>query len=247
MTKMVRIMHLGVVGYSSSGKSTLIVKIIERLSKEGYKVGAVKHTSEKKLDKEGKDTARFSESGAIISVGVGSNETAFFIGNEMSIEEICKTIDKITNLDVILFEGYKDSDLAKIVVGDGNFKNVLMKYDNNLEDILEYIKKEVEVERILKKLPNTNCGKCCRTCYLTAKRIYECKLPLNECKNIEQNIDQKSEGKKVLVTVNGKEIPLNKFASDIIAGTILGAISSLKGVEKIEDLKIHIDNSVVKN
>ncbi|MEM2899205.1 MAG: molybdopterin-guanine dinucleotide biosynthesis protein B [Thermoplasmata archaeon] len=230
-------MRLGIVGYSSSGKSTLIEKIIERLSKEGYKIGAVKHTSEKRLDKEGKDTERFSKAGAIISVGAASNETAFFIENEMNIEDICKMIENIVNLDVILFEGYKESDLPKVVLGKGNFKNVVMKYEDNLEDILRYIKEEVDFERVLKRLPNTNCGKCGRTCIETARFISKGKFSITECKNID--------AKKVKVTVNGKEIPLNKFASDIIAGTVLGAVGSLKGVEKIVDLKIQIDNSPI--
>ncbi len=34
------------------------------------------------------------------------------------------------------------------------------------------------------------------------------------------------------LVVDGKEIPLNEFASKILSGTVIGAISSLRGVKK---------------
>lgn len=32
--------------------------------------------------------------------------------------------------------------------------------------------------------------------------------------------------------VDGKEIPLNEFVSDIIGGTIVGAVTSLRGIKE---------------
>lgn len=43
---------------------------------------------------------------------------------------------------------------------------------------------------------------------------------------------------EVIVKVNGKQIPLTEFPSDFIKKTIIGMISSLKGVDKIKDVEI---------
>ena len=44
----------------------------------------------------------------------------------------------------------------------------------------------------------------------------------------------------VTVVANGEQLPLTPFPNDIIANTITGLVSSLKGVDRIESLKIKI-------
>ena len=44
----------------------------------------------------------------------------------------------------------------------------------------------------------------------------------------------------VSIRVNGKKIPLSEFPSDFIANTIAGMLSSLNGVDEIEDVEIKI-------
>jgi hypothetical protein len=43
---------------------------------------------------------------------------------------------------------------------------------------------------------------------------------------------------KMSIKVNGKEVILTEFPTDIIKNTIVGMLKSLKGVEKIEDVEI---------
>ena len=43
---------------------------------------------------------------------------------------------------------------------------------------------------------------------------------------------------KMSIKVNGKEIILTEFPTDIIKNTIVGMLKSLKGVEKIKDVEI---------
>lgn len=43
---------------------------------------------------------------------------------------------------------------------------------------------------------------------------------------------------KISIKVNGKEIILTEFPTDIIKNTIVGMLKSLKGIEKIEDVEI---------
>jgi copper chaperone CopZ len=47
-------------------------------------------------------------------------------------------------------------------------------------------------------------------------------------------------GSEAFITVNGKQVPLNSFVSALIRNTLLGMVSSLKGVEEIKAMKIAI-------
>ena len=57
-------------GPSNSGKTTLIVKLSTLLHSQGYKVCIIKHDPHDKavFDKEGKDSYKFSQTGANVAV-----------------------------------------------------------------------------------------------------------------------------------------------------------------------------------
>ncbi len=44
----------------------------------------------------------------------------------------------------------------------------------------------------------------------------------------------------ISIKVNGKNVPLTEFPEEFIANTIKGMLSSLKGVDEIEDVEIKI-------
>lgn len=46
---------------------------------------------------------------------------------------------------------------------------------------------------------------------------------------------------KISVKVNGREIPLTEFPTEIIVNTIFGMIKSLKGVDEIMKVEIKIE------
>ncbi|MDZ4230336.1 MAG: molybdopterin-guanine dinucleotide biosynthesis protein B, partial [Dehalococcoidales bacterium] len=57
------------VGYSNSGKTTLLEKVINELKGRGYRVGVIKHTSKAcEIDIPGKDTWRYAQAGSNIVV-----------------------------------------------------------------------------------------------------------------------------------------------------------------------------------
>ena len=45
----------------------------------------------------------------------------------------------------------------------------------------------------------------------------------------------------VEVTVNGKDIPLTPFPNDIISNTLVGMVSSLRGIEDIDSIDISVE------
>lgn len=101
-------------GQSNSGKTTLIVKISEYLQKEGFKVCIVKHDPGDKaiFDKEGKDSYKFSKTGAEVAV-VSPTRTTLFKKQTSSIDSI---VQMFGEFDYLLVEGLKTLPLPRICV-----------------------------------------------------------------------------------------------------------------------------------
>lgn len=92
-------------GASNSGKTTLIVKLSQLLQEQGYKVAIIKHDPKDKavFDKEGKDSYRFSQTGADVAV-VSPNKTTILKKETSTIERIIESFD---DFDFLLVEGLK--------------------------------------------------------------------------------------------------------------------------------------------
>lgn len=105
-------------GPSNSGKTTLIIKVSEELQKMGNKVAIIKHDPKDKatFDKEGKDSYKFSQTGADVAV-VSPNKTTIFKKQTSSIEEI---IDSFGEFDYLLVEGLKTLPLPRICIQRDN-------------------------------------------------------------------------------------------------------------------------------
>ena len=113
---------IAVVGSKSSGKTTTIEVLTKELTKKGYRVGAVKHISEPDftIDREGKDTWRFAQSGAKTIVSVACDEIATVEKLDASNFPLEKILQRCKNNDVILLEGFrklvgKNRNIPKIV------------------------------------------------------------------------------------------------------------------------------------
>jgi len=101
-------------GQSNSGKTTLIVKLSEHLQKDGYKVCIVKHDpkDKAKFDKEGKDSYKFSSTGADVAV-VSPTRTTIFKQQQSEIDDI---VAMFGDFDYLLVEGLKTLPLPRICV-----------------------------------------------------------------------------------------------------------------------------------
>ncbi len=115
---------IAVFGYKKSGKTKIIEKAILNLSKKGFKIAVIKHIHDRNfnLDVEGKDTWRFTESGAKITVGA-SDLKIVMVERLNGKLDLRKTLDYLKNsdLDVIFLEGFKsiyskDKNIYKIIM-----------------------------------------------------------------------------------------------------------------------------------
>ncbi len=219
-------MILGFCGYSNSGKTTMIEKIVEAM-KERYSIAVVKHVSH--VDVEGKDSYRFRKAGAREVVLLGEEMVSF--KDSAPLFSVLKSL----KYDIVLVEGFKSEKfIKKICFGDAKCENCIMA-NPNIEDVIGYIEREVEIEHILNKLPNFNCGECGhRNCEEMARAIYKGEDDFKNCRYWNPNAN-------ISVQVNGKEIYMGKFAQDVVVNTISGLLSSFKGVKKPKDILIKIE------
>ena len=106
-------------GPSNSGKTTAIVKVASILNDNGFKVCIVKHDPKDKavFDREGKDSFKFSQTGADVAV-ISPNRTTIFKKESSTVE---KMIDLFQDFDYLLVEGLKTLDLPRISI----FRNKL--------------------------------------------------------------------------------------------------------------------------
>ena len=102
-------------GPSNSGKTTLILKVARKLIHEQQlKVAIIKHDPKDKarFDVEGKDSYKFSETGAEVIV-TSQNRTTYFSKKHSELDDMIKLFD---DFDILLVEGLKNLPLPRISV-----------------------------------------------------------------------------------------------------------------------------------
>ncbi len=98
--------------YSGTGKTTIIEKLVAALKAEGLRVAVIKHDGHDfDIDREGKDSWRFTKAGADISLISSKEKTAFIESRGL---ELSRLIDMVHDVDIILVEGYKNASLPRI-------------------------------------------------------------------------------------------------------------------------------------
>ncbi|PIF04742.1 MAG: molybdopterin-guanine dinucleotide biosynthesis protein B [Arcobacter sp.] len=114
MNKQNKRLAVAFTGPSNSGKTTLIEKISNVLNSKGFKVAIIKHDPKDKarFDTLGKDSDRFSKTGAEVAV-LSDKRTTLFKKQKSDIEQV---ISMFSHFDFLLVEGLKTIPLPRICV-----------------------------------------------------------------------------------------------------------------------------------
>lgn len=118
---------VNIVGSSSNvGKTYLLEGLIKELKFRGYSIATIKHDVHGfDIDKEGKDTYKHRKAGSETVIISSKNRLAMIkeLKEETELNDIIKMVlDK----DIILVEGYKNSNLRKIEVFRSGVSNKII-------------------------------------------------------------------------------------------------------------------------
>ncbi len=212
------------------------------------------------MDEKGKDTWRHSAAGADPVTVVSDIETIIKMKNGINgfpLDRMVKVAEE-NQADVLILEGFsslvlKDNRVGKIVcvkdleeyvefnestggevLAFCSFQplgepvlNIETGRLHLVERALRFIEKREKISEILKKLAGLDCGKCGRaTCEELAEEIYVGQASPNDCVPLKLKSELKAK-----ITIEGSEIPIQPFVSEIIRKSILGMVSALKGVD----------------
>ncbi len=142
--------EISVCGYSNSGKTTLITRLIESLSPD-FDIGYIKHDVHKfEIDKEGKDTQRAWESGAFHILISDSHHTAHIQKGTPTQMEIQSAFN---GCDFLFIEGLKKERVNKLVLIDGK-KEILESVSmGEIENVIGFIGEEETLEDLPANAP----------------------------------------------------------------------------------------------
>jgi len=103
-----------VVAYSGTGKTTLLEKLIPEFKRRGVRVAVVKHDAhEFEIDHEGKDSWRMTQAGADVTIVACQSHAAIMENRYVDTETL---LSRVTDVDLILTEGFKHGSYPKIGV-----------------------------------------------------------------------------------------------------------------------------------
>ncbi len=145
--------EISVSGYSNSGKTTLITRLIKNLNPE-FDIGYIKHDVHKfEIDKEGKDTQRAWSSGASrISISESCHTAHIHKGTPTQME----IRSAFNGCDFVFLEGLKKARVNKLVLIDDKKKILDSLSKGEIENVIGFIGQEETVEGLPVNAPYFN-------------------------------------------------------------------------------------------
>lgn len=227
---------VSIVGKKNTGKTSLTVKVIEELTRRGYKVGSIKHSHHTmEMDKENTDTWRHKQAGSEVVVGIGST-TFFNVRKEMDLNRLLFLIKTLDDVDFVVIEGFKRYNYPKIITSPDVRDEYTIKEVNSftidekgIEELVDLI--EERAHDIVDTLFANNCG-------------------FNDGENIAHEIRagnisvEDLDDVESYLSIDGKVVGLNRFVSDYLKQSVMGVINTLNlkefNVEKIGKIELII-------
>jgi molybdopterin-guanine dinucleotide biosynthesis adapter protein len=108
---------VSIVGHSGAGKTTLVEKLVREFTRRGLRIATIKHAHHKvELDTPGKDSYRYKEAGAVMSVLLTRDALQLVADAKEQREPEQLAQRFLGEADLVLAEGFSLAPGAKIEV-----------------------------------------------------------------------------------------------------------------------------------
>jgi len=127
---------LGFIAPSGTGKTTLLEKLIPKLTAHQLRIGVIKSTHHHfDIDKPGKDSYRLRQAGASQTIIASHQRWALVTENPKNqtppnLHHLVSSLD-CSQIDLILVEGFKEADIPRIELHRTSVNNDTYLYPND--------------------------------------------------------------------------------------------------------------------
>ena len=205
------------VGKSGSGKTTFLEKLIPELVARGLRVGLVKHDVHGfELDQPGKDTHRLRQAGAV-RVAISSPQQFALIGRveeELPLAALAERY--LSDVDIVLAEGYKRSKLPKVEICRAERSRELLCTADELLAVVSDLRFELPC-------PQFGLDDVAGVANLLEGHIRSAAVA----------------AASVSLRVDGRDVPLKPFIQEMLSGAVRGLLASLKDAQG-KEIELHI-------
>ncbi len=207
---------IAIVGYSQSGKTTLIEKLIPELISRGYRVATAKHTHHNVVpDDAEKDSWRHLRAGgaAVVLSSPRAVVMTKTTTGETGVDEISRLLGE--QYDLVIAEGFKsDRNVAKIEVHRQAAGPLLTGVPNLLaiasDEPLDTKVRQISLEDVA-----------------------------GLADIIEEGVIKPQQARSVLYA-DGVRVPMKSFIEEMVANVMEGVVASLKGIGDVKRLEVFI-------
>jgi len=206
---------VSIVGKSKSGKTALMEKLIGELKSRGYRVATIKHTPQgMTLDEADKDSWRHIQGGSE-ATAIASPDKIVFIkptAQELTLDQIARLFGE--DYDIILAEGFKQSDAPKIEVHRRQVGPPL----SNIKKLIAIVTDEPLETKVRQ-------------------------FTMQDVTGLADLVEEgfiKPQRERVSLYINSAPVILTTFPKEVITNIILAIASSLKGVGEVRSLELFL-------
>jgi molybdopterin-guanine dinucleotide biosynthesis protein B len=203
---------ISIVGKSSTGKTTVLEKLIREITNRGYKVATVKHSHHSiSFDQPNKDSWRHAQAGAAATMVSSTTEIQIIkpVPRECTIDELARNLGE--DFDLVLTEGFSRGNAPKIEIHRKEAGPLL----ENAQKLFAVVTDE-PLETEAKQFATEN-----------VKGVVD----LLEEKFLRPNRERAS------LYVNGEIVPLTTLPRQTLNKVLTDLVDSLKGVNEVKSLE----------